>query len=264
MGKEVARLAGSSGPRVRTLARTAGDIRADATDALAILGACDGIDAVISCLGASVSPSAKEKRSFLAVDTVANRNLIAEAKRAGVRKFVYVAAHVSPGYADSAYIRAHEAVVAELAASGLDYTVIRPTGIFSAFGDFVKMARMGMAMVVGDGSARTNPVHPADVAQACLDGLTPGSREVGAGGPDILTRREVVETAFRVVGKTPRIAAVPAAMFRGSARLAGLFNPRLGELFEFVTAVSLTDGIAPAAGTKRLEDYFRELHRKTA
>jgi hypothetical protein len=107
--------------------------------------------------------------------------------------------------------------------------------------------------------ARTNPVHQTDVAQLLLENLNAGAVEISIGGPDILTRREIVELAFRVVGKHPRIVRVPAAVIRAGAVVAGIMNPRLGELLEFVAAVSTTDGVAPVTGRLRLEDYFRSV-----
>ena len=95
---------------------------------------------------------------------------------------------ITPAYRDTAYIRAHEDFVEALLASPLSATVIRPTGIFPALNDFVDMARKGMATVIGDGRARTNPVHHRDVAQVLLENLSSGPAEVSVGGPDILTR----------------------------------------------------------------------------
>ena len=115
VGSRVAALA--SGRTLRTLSRHAqpgNHVVADATDPRACVGVCDGIDTVFSALGASVGLNSSESRSYHAVDTAANRNLIAEARRAGVRRFVYVSLHVSDGYAHTRYALAHEEVVATL------------------------------------------------------------------------------------------------------------------------------------------------------
>src|ERR1700755_1111503 len=63
----------------------------DARRAETLRGACGGVRAVISTLGASLAlrytaPDA----TYRDVDLGANLNLLAEARRAGVRKFVYV------------------------------------------------------------------------------------------------------------------------------------------------------------------------------
>ncbi len=66
--------------------------------------------------------------------------MIEAARKAGVKRFVYVgvAGHRELGHLD--YVRAHELVVTSLKESGLDYAVIRPTGLFSAFAVLVPMA----------------------------------------------------------------------------------------------------------------------------
>jgi uncharacterized protein YbjT (DUF2867 family) len=221
-------------------------------------GICQGVDAVISALGNSVAMRAPDRRSYLAVDVLANANLIDEAKRAGVRRFIYVAAFVAPGYAESAYIRAHEKVVGLLADSGLDRCVIRPTGLFRSFLDFLEMARRGRAMMLGNGTARTNPIHEREVARACLEAIDSGAGELAIGGPEVLTRREIIEAAFRAVGRPPRITRLPVWMARAVAAALHPFNPRLSELLDFASRVFQSEGIAPTCGTLKLAEYFRE------
>jgi uncharacterized protein YbjT (DUF2867 family) len=61
-------------------------------------------------------------------------------------------------------VRAHEDFVDVLKASGLDYSVIRPTGFFSDMSEFYKMARRGRVYLLGRGNNRVNPIHGADLA----------------------------------------------------------------------------------------------------
>lgn len=265
VGSEVVRLAKAAGHQVGALSRSrkpdgvADEVfTLDATSAAPDLG---GYEVVISALGAPVSVSHPERRGYRDVDLVANRNLLLAAQQAGVRRFVYVSVHVEPGYAHTAYIRAHEEFVEDLRRSSLSHSVIRPTGIFSAFDDFIGLARKGLATAISDGKARTNPVHAADVAELVMRDLESGPAESSIGGPDVFTRREIAELAFRVLGKRPRIVHVPAPVFRLTAKLAAPFHPRLGDLLEFVTAVSTSDSLAPRLGRRRLEDYFREVVR---
>jgi len=111
--------------------------------------------------------------------------------------------------------------------------------------------------------AHTNPVHQADVAKLLLENLDSGAAEISIGGPDIFTRREIAELAFHVLGKRPRIMRLPAAVLRAGAAVAGIVNPRVGELLEFATAVSTTECVAPRTGQLRLEDYFGSLRTAT-
>jgi uncharacterized protein YbjT (DUF2867 family) len=271
LGRYVVRELKARGYQVRALTRAPERLRAagveadeaargDLLDPASLGAACAGADAVLSCAGASMDLNALgDRRSFLEVDWRGNRNLLQAARAAGVRKFVYVSLFGGEEMRGLEYADAHERFVDELARSGLAHTVVRPTGFFSLIGEIVKMAKKGRGPVIGEGSARTNPIHEADVAAACADALAADEREIAAGGPDVLTRREIVELAFRAVGRPPKPTRVPPAVFRAAALLMRPFNRRLAALLAFGAAVSQVDCVAPVRGTRRLEDYFRTL-----
>ncbi|MBY0502458.1 MAG: NAD(P)H-binding protein [Bryobacteraceae bacterium] len=243
------------------LARYANDVvLADATSTLAIQHIFEDVDIVISALGASVSAGASEKRSFRAVDLVANRNLLTLAQKTQrLQRFVYVSVHLSPGYTHTAYVQAHEDFVDTLQLAKVPHTIIRPTGVFSAFSEMLAYARYGFLPVVGDGQAKSNPIHEEDVARACLARLEGESCQIDVGGPDIYTRREMAELAFRALGREPRVWPVSPRVFGWMGRLSGIGSPRKRELFEFLGAVSTTTCVAPLYGERRLEDYFESL-----
>jgi uncharacterized protein YbjT (DUF2867 family) len=230
-----------------------------ATQAETLAGLYNGIEAVVSCLGASVAAtSLPDKRSYHDVDYAGNRNLLQAAIAAGVKKFVYVSVFSTPGYAQTAYVQAHEEFANELKASGLEYAVVRPTGFFSAYAEFVRLAAKGPIPLVGGGKAKTNPIHDADLAKICVDAIDSLNTELDAGGTDIFTRKEIVELAYQVLGKKPRMLPMPAFVFGVVRTLISPFDKRMGDLIEFLGAVSVSDAVAPAVGTRRLDDYFRE------
>jgi uncharacterized protein YbjT (DUF2867 family) len=264
VGRELVSLAKASGHRVTALARNAAKLQEIADrvipfDATQGIPELSGNDVVISALGAPIAMGHKDRRPFRAVDFAGNLNILKGAKRAGVQRFVYVSVHVETGYAATSYVLAHEEFGNALQSSGLDNTIVRPTGIFSAFDDFIPMARRGTMMVLGDGSARSNPIHPTDVAQACLDCIVKGPAELNIGGPDILTRRQIAELAFEAVGKKQRILRMPASVMDFGAYVTRIVNPRLGELLEFLSRVATVDCVAPAKGKLHLADYFKAL-----
>lgn len=229
----------------------------DATRPRDLDGIMDGVDAVISCLGAPVGFTSAERRSFRAVDTAANCNIIRAAVDAGVSRFVYVSVHVQPAYADTAYVRAHETVVEELGRSGISFTIVRPTGIFPIFDSFVAMARRGIAAIPGDGAARTNPVHQLDVAEVCVDTLTNSQgSSISIGGPDIFTREDLVRLAFEVVKKRPHIIHIPPALVLAGGTVLRPFHPRISEIIDFAAHVFTTECVAPQRGRQRLVDHF--------
>lgn len=232
----------------------------DARNAESVRGACEGVGSVISTLGASLAlrytpPNA----GYRDVDLGANLNLLAEARRAGVGKFVYVSLYGAERLRGLGYVDAHEEFVAALAASGIDYAVVRPTGFFYVFEEVFKMARRGRAVLVGRGDARTNPIHEADVARACVEALEGDAKELSVGGPDVYTRREVAMLAFEALGKRPKLTGIPPGLMRSLIKPMAFFDRRLYDLMDFGVAVSTTDVMAPAYSTRNLEEHFGRL-----
>jgi uncharacterized protein YbjT (DUF2867 family) len=161
-------------------------------------------------------------------------------------------------------VRAHEKVVAMLAAKEVPHTIVRPSGYFSDMGALLDMARRGYSFVIGDGENRMNPIHGADVAHVCADALRSSERELGAGGPDVFTQREAAELAFHVLGREPKIWSIPVWLCGLLARGIGLLSTQFGDLAEFLVVAGQVNAVAPQVGRVRLRDYFEELKREEA
>jgi len=267
VGREVLRQAREAGYWIRAHSRTTANytalaaeandvVIADLTNPLGTEGVARDVDIVVSCLGAPVSVGHPEKRPYRAIDFAANRNLLEQAQAADVRRFVYVGVYASAGYDHTAYVRAHELFADRLLQSKLDCTIVRPTGLFTAFVEMLAYAKLGFVPVVGDGRARTNPIHEADVAQVCVEHLEGGPREVPCGGPQVFSRRQIAELMFEVAGKKPRVVPVPRPVFRLMGWMSGLGSPRKRELMEFLGAVATSNAVGPRTGTQQLRDYL--------
>ncbi len=215
-----------------------------------------GIELVYSSLAISRQ---RDGLRFDEVDYQANRNLLDACSGTEVRKFVYVSMLGHEQIAHLAITQAHERFVGDLAASGIDYSIVRPSGFFSDMGAVLQMAKRGRVLLVGHGTNRFNPIHGGDLAVVCVDAATGDSREVEAGGPDVFTQREVAELAFDVVGRPARLTVVPLWLARGLARAIGLLNRQFGDLAEFIVTAGQVDAVAPTLGTTTLRSYFEEL-----
>ncbi len=233
---------------------------ADARNPGKLKGACDGIDVVISALGGSLQLGRTEgKATYWDVDYQANKNLLEEAKQAGVRKFIYVSVFKAQEVKGSAYFAAHAAFEDELKRSGLDYAIVRPTGIYYIFDEFVKLARKGIIPLFGDGSAQTNPIDEHDVARVCVAAMDAAQTEYDIGGPEVFSRREISELCFQVLGKKPRFIKYPIGLIRVLIKPLKLFDQRLFDLLDFAILVNHTDFVAPRVGTEKLENYLKRL-----
>src|SRR5688572_30703443 len=155
LGRHICSQLQQRGDRVRALVRRPAPgfsdlVLADLQSPASLEGACAGITTVISCAGASMSlKRRRERASFPDVDFAGNSNLLEEAKRAGVKKFVYVS--VAPaGNADKTiYVRSHEQFIEKLRESSIEYTVVRPTGFFGFYAEALARAKRGTALVLG-------------------------------------------------------------------------------------------------------------------
>ena len=200
----------------------------------------------------------EDRRSFTKVDFEANLNLLEEAKRAEVSRFVYLSVYGQNRSENTAYVRAHRRFEKALRESGLKFSIIRITGTYASFDSLVEMARMGSLPLIGRGDARINPIHPEDAGRICIENLFTGPEVVEAGGPEVLTRREIAEEIFGYVGEEPSLYSVPGFILRLTGNLTRPFNARKANLLEFLPAVAGSDIIAPTIGTRRLVDYLQE------
>ena len=236
---------------------------ADARNTDQLKGICENVDIVISAMGASLQlGKTKDKATFQAVDYQGNKNILEQALNAGARKFIYVSLAGAANMAGLAYVEAHEAFVSELKKSGINYSIIRPTGFFYLFEEVLKMARRKVVPLFGEGKVKTNPIHEADLAEICVQAINSTETEIKAGGPVVYTRREIAELAAEVLGQTPRFIHVPPQLANLLIAPVKLFDRRMGELLAFGVAVNLINAVAPCLGRQNLADYFATLVKK--
>lgn len=267
LGRFVAREFKARGHFVRALARSPqklDDIKHELDEVVygeitnfdSLEDVCEHMDVVFSSVGITRQ---KDNLTWKDVDYQGNKNLLEVARRAGVKKFIYVSVLDGPNLRHLDIVRAHEDFVDLLAASGMDYTVIRPTGYYSDMTEFWVMAKRGRVYLVGRGDNRINPIHGADLAVTCVDALDDDRRDVDVGGPDVFTYREIALLAFRIQGKPVRVASVPVSLSKLIIAVARIFNRHQGELLAFLTTEMSRDAVAPPTGTHKLDAYFHEL-----
>jgi len=233
-------------------------VEAEVTKPTTLEKVCDGIDVVFSSVGITKQ---KDGLTFQDVDYKGNKNLLVAARKAGVKKFIYVSVFNGPDLLHLDIVKAHEDFVGELKASGIDYAVIRPTGYFSDMGEFLDMARKGRVWLIGKGENRSNPIHGSDLAAVCVDAMEGRNREINVGGPQVLTYREVAETAFRSLGKQTRTTSVPVWIMNLAIGMTRTYNRQQGELLAFFTTMMTSDVVAPLSGVHTLDDYFDVMGR---
>lgn len=269
LGKKIARSATEQGYRVVAVVRnkTKGEaikelvqdyIVADVTNASSLEGICNGFPIVISALGKSVSPNEKSRQSFRQIDLEANSHILSEAVKSGVKKFIYVSAFSSEQYPHLEYFSVHHQFSEKLKASGLDYAIIKPPALFSAFLDLVDMAKKGMLVTMGAGDKLTNPIYEGDLAAICIQAIQQPNAVIEAGGKEVLSRHQINEIIQQAVNPTKKVRKIPLGLVTSGLPLLKPFSRNLYDKMAFFTAVMQHDTVAPALGETRLKDYIHQ------
>jgi uncharacterized protein YbjT (DUF2867 family) len=227
---------------------------AEATRPETLEGLCDGIDYVFSALGQTRQ---RDRLSVWKVDYGANRAVLDRAVAAGVRQFLFVSVVRPELSADLDLVAAREALVRDMARSGIAHTVVRASGFFSDMGEILEMAEGGRVWLLGTGRSRINPVDGADVALAAIAAFGTDAAEIEVGGPDVFSYEEIGALAFDVLGTRPRITHVPLWTVNAALAVLRRLDRRRYTTFAFLARMMQTDIIAPRTGTRHLRDAFR-------
>ena len=227
-----------------------------ATDPNTLKGVCRDIDLVFSSLGVTRQ---RDGLGYWDVDYLANHNLLQQAGKHKVGKFVFVSVLNPQKLRHLDMVAAREMFISELRLTGMDYTVLRPTGFFSDVAEFFKMAAKGRVYLLGDGQARMNPIHGADLAKVCVQNSTAGCKVVDVGGPEIYTYEKIARLALKKAGRPAKIIRLPRWLPRLLAGFVGVFSNRAFNLVSFMSIVMQNDYVGPKAGEHSLTDFFDEL-----
>lgn len=239
LGTRVVSLLAERGERVRVLTRARAraaclDARAEVTegdtgDMGALLRAAAGTRTVISAIhGFAGTPGA----SPATVDRDGNRNLIRAALAAGAGHLILISVrHASPGH-PMALMRMKHAAEQELIASGLAWTIVRPSAFIETWGEVLgrPLLHAGKGMVFGRGRNPINWVSAWDVARfAELAAIDPAlrNRVLEVGGPENLTMTEFVRAFQHMTGVGGKIRRIPRPVLRAGSVLARPVSPAI-------------------------------------
>ena len=226
------------------------------TDPASLEGICQDIDIVFSSIGITKQ---KDNLTYMDVDYQGNKNLLDEAKKAGVAKFVYVSVFNAEKMSDLKGIQAKLKFTQVLETSGLNYLVVNPNGFFSDMLEYLKMAKQGRGYVFGSGECRINPIHGEDLAEVCVNAASGEEKKIDVGGPDVLTHNQILAIAFEALEKPVKISRIPI-WFRNVilATLRLFTSVKTYGPQEFFMTVLAMDMVAPTYGKYHLKDFFLE------
>jgi uncharacterized protein YbjT (DUF2867 family) len=184
---------------------------ADVASGEGVAAAIDGANVVyylVHSLGQS---------DFEARDSQAAARVSLEAARAGVRQIVYLGG-LGGGDADaSPHLRSRRETGERLAAEGVPVTTLRAAMVIgkgsAAFETILGLVKRLPVMITPSWvSTPTQPIALSDIARY-LAGVAGKEETLGngydAGGPEVMTYRQMIERIAALLGRRPRIVEVP-------------------------------------------------------
>lgn len=232
LGGEVCRRLAQAGRPVRAMVRATSDpakvaalramgadlVLGDLRDADSLAAACRGADAVIETVSSMPFSYLAGENDIGTTDTDGSASLVAAARSAGVAHFIYTSFSINID--DPFPLRnAKRATEALLRASGMDYTILRPSCFMEvwlspAVGfDFPG----GKAAIYGTGEAGISYIAVPDLAEFAVRSLeAPGARNavLELGGPHPVSQLDAVHAFEQAAGRTFETTHVPVEVLQ--------------------------------------------------
>jgi divinyl chlorophyllide a 8-vinyl-reductase len=260
---------------------------ADVTDpaSLAEAGFCgERFDVLVSCLASRTGlPD-----DAWAIDHRAHVHALNAGRAAGIGHFVLLSA-ICVQKPILAFQHAKLAFERDLIASGLAYSIVRPTAFFKSLSGQIERVRKGKPFLVFGSGLLTacKPISDADLADYladCIDDPGRRNRVLPIGGPgEAITPMEQGERLFALFGREPRFTHVPVALLDviiATLALLGRVVPalaakaelaRIGRYYATESMLVLDPATGrydaratPSTGAETLFDYYGKLVRGEA
>jgi len=219
--------------RIRSLQREPADAPAgveivigDVTDPTSLTESMDGIDTVIHLVGII---DEEGSATFDGVIRQGTENVLAEASRAGVRHFILMSALGAHDNPEFPYHQAKFRAEAAVKASGLPYTIFRPSVIFGKGDGFITVLAgvvkgFPIIPVVGSGRSKFQPVQLDDVADAFAYAVAHPSEAAGQtyelGGAKPYTYEQMLDVIAAELGKKKPKIHMPVGLMKPVVQLS--------------------------------------------
>lgn len=201
-------------------------VEGDITKPGTLTGALDGCDVVINLVAIIKESSGA---TFDGIIRQGTENVVAEAKRAKPGRFVQMSAMGAQDNPAFPYLNAKWRAEKAVEASGIPYTIFRPSVIFGTGDEFIntlaKLIKSAPVIpVVGSGTSKFQPVNVRDVVDsfvAAIDADASVNQIYELGGPDILTYEQMLDVIATRLGKQKPKVHVPVGLMKFVVAMTG-------------------------------------------
>jgi uncharacterized protein YbjT (DUF2867 family) len=235
-------------------------VQGDMTDGESLRRAAEGSETVVHLV--ALPPFAKPD-AIRRVMEQGTRDLVAAAKEAGVKRFVLMSALGTSARSKqlAPYYHAKWAEEQEVAGSGIDHTIFRPSFIFGRDGGMlpglVSLVRWSPVTPVV-GTKKLQPIWVEDVAAYFTKSLTTPAalnRTFELGGLDVVTFAELNDRIRKALGKRRLAFQMPTGLLRAGAAAGSVLPPLRGardgvSMLEFEDNVTDISPAVEALGVK--------------
>lgn len=190
----------------------------DVNDPPSLAAACRGIEVVLHCVQFPNHPIEDPKRgwTYLRVDGEGTRNMVAAAKDAGVRRFIYLSGLGTGPDRTEAWFRAKWMAEAAIRNSGMEHVIFRPSLVYGpedrSLNRFIDMIhRLPIVPMIGNGRQHVQPVYVEELATLVAKAVelpTATNQVFEVGGPAYTMRGLFCELA-RLLGKRRTFVPIP-------------------------------------------------------
>ncbi len=217
-----------------------------------IVKACRDVKYIISSHGGNDAQ---------AVDYRANIDLIDQAIANNVEHFVFISVlGADRGYQDSATFKAKREVEKYLMTSGLNYTILRPSGFANNLIPLAERFRdTGIYFSIGEQQNRSSIVSTDDLAKIAIAStqIEAAKNQIFAvGGPDIIKREDIARIFARLFDREPIVINPPLQLFDGLRVGIALFNPQLNKSLGTLRTLLAHEFFCTRDEIARLESTF--------
>ncbi|MGI9254597.1 MAG: SDR family oxidoreductase [Thermomicrobiales bacterium] len=188
-------------------------------------GAMDGCEAVIHLVAII---SEEGGATFDAVIRQGTVNVVGEAKRAGVRRFLQMSAMGTRNDPHYGYFEAKWQAEQAVIKSGIPWTIFRPSVIFGPGDEFIntlaKLVKLAPVIpVVGTGKSKFQPVSVSEVASCfvrALDDPETAGHIYDLGGGKTYEYREMLSVIAKELGVKKPMVKVPVGLMKPVVELS--------------------------------------------
>lgn len=196
----------------------------DVTDSGSLEKAMDGVETVIHLVSVIAE---RGEHTFATVNVAGTRTVVEEARKAGIRRLLYMSANGAADQPQFPYLWSKWRAEQEVLSSGLPFAILRPSLIFGEGDQFFNTLAMlvrfnPVVPVAGAGTSLFQPIWVEDVS-TCLLTLVEDDSLLGqaysVGGPERLSYDQMMQIVMRVLGKRRPLLHVPIGLMRPIAGL---------------------------------------------